>query len=345
MLGTTRSRAFSNASTLAPRGFRFVSSLPLIHEVTPRDGLQNEKTVLSVPSKVKTIENLISSGFRSIEVASFVRPDLVPAMANATEMLTVLANESQTYNDNKSNLSLAALVPNFKGYEAFQTNSELECVVVLTSASDSHSRANVNAPMREAFKTTCDIIRAAKQDNKKVRAYVSLAFGCPFEGDVDPDLVREFSEGYFASGADEVVLADTIGVATAEQIVDLCAGLGDDLMKTGLHLHDTHGFAKRNIAAGVLCGIRSFDAALGQCGGCNFVPNATGNASTADLVATLDVALPLDDVARSELNAIDLDKMHASTLELQEALNRPLVLGHHQDEVDKQVQQARALFI
>ena len=173
-------RAFSSLGSA-----RSASTLPLIHEVTPRDGLQNEKTVLDVPQKVELVENLIASGFDSIEIASIVRPDLVPAMAKSSELCTVLANESQLYIENKDDLDLAALVPNLRGYELFAEMPILNECVVLTSASDSHSKANVNRSMRDAFKTTCEIIRSAKSDGYKVRAYVSLAFGCPFEGRVD----------------------------------------------------------------------------------------------------------------------------------------------------------------
>ncbi len=292
----------------------------IIHEVTARDGLQNEKKVLDVPTKVKLIEKILETGIRSVEVASFVRDDLVPAMAGAKDLCLRL-NDSPVANKAKQdNIHFAALVPNMRGYDTFRkSKGVLDTVVCLVSCSESHSKANVNRSMKDALLNTCDIIQAAKADKVRVQAYASLAFGCPFEGKVSEDVVLSIVSKYNEVDADVIILADTLGVAVPEQVQSLVTKIiemGIKPEKLGLHMHDSHGRAHENIDIASKLGIRRFDSAAGGCGGCNFVPNAQGNVSTQDVLAVLQ---------RNNIeHGVSIDKTRELTEWLEQAIGRGL---------------------
>ena len=166
-----------------------------IHEVAPRDGLQFEKKFLSTQEKLVLIENLCQMRPSSIEVTSFVRPDKVPQLADADELCKALFDGScpAALEARRRNIKFAGLVPNIRGYERFML-SKLDTVSVLTSATDSHSKANMGKGMKEALRDTCNVIKLAKKDGVNVRAYVSMAFACPFEDDVDEDNVMRIVE-------------------------------------------------------------------------------------------------------------------------------------------------------
>lgn len=177
--------AVAHGGTRHVKSLRYFSteSRALIHEVTPRDGLQNEKVILSTQDKVKLVERLVKAKPASIELCSFVRPDLVPVMADAKELCAQLNDTDWATQARQEGMHFAALIPNLRGYEAFvKYEGILDTVVCLVSCTESHSKANVNRSMKEALKNTCDLIKAAKKDNFRVQAYASLAFGCPFEG-------------------------------------------------------------------------------------------------------------------------------------------------------------------
>lgn len=281
----------------------------IIHEVTPRDGLQNEKRILSVNDKVKLIEMIIQSGATSIEIASFVREDLVPAMAGSKE-LALRLNDNPIANkaryENKVHFS--GLVPNMRGYDSFRkSKGVLDTVVCLVSCSDSHSKANVNRTMKDALLNTCEIIQAAKSDKVRVQAYASLAFGCPFEGKVPEDIVQRIVEKYNEVGADIIILADTLGVAVPEQVESLLKkilDMGISKERLGLHMHDSHGRAHENIDVACKLGIRRFDSAAGGCGGCNFVPNAQGNVSTQVVIEILEKNKIEHGISKAKLNEL-----------------------------------------
>ena len=263
-----------------------------LHEVTPRDGLQNEKKKLTVLEKQALIQGLIDIRPNGIEVASFVRGDLVPNMAGASELCARLADDPKFTEFKRNGGYAAALVPNLKGFEEFLKNKKvLDTVVVLVSCSDSHSKANVNRPMKDAMKATLTIVDAAKKEGIKVRAYASLAFGCPFEGKVPAERVVDLVCEYEAKGADKIILADTLGVGLPEQVKDIVTRLRAQsnigLDRLGLHLHDSHSTAHENVAEGWRQGIRDYDAAVGGCGGCNFAPGSKGNISIEKLLRTL----------------------------------------------------------
>jgi len=299
-----------------------------LHEPTPAltrttDGLQNERRALTVAQKLELVSRGLAAGPDSVEVASFVRGDLVPAMAGAAELTRALADDAAVRAAKSRGVGFAALVPNPKGFEAMHKANEsarvLDTVVVLVSCSESHSRANVNRSMGDALAATLDVVRAARERGYAVRAYASLAFGCPFEGRVPEDVVEHVVREYRAAGADWMCLADTLGVAAPEQVRSLvgrAVAAGFPLDRVALHLHDSHGRAHENVAAGLDAGVRSFDAAVGGCGGCNFIPGAAGNVSVEKVARVC--------AARGVAHALDLAALARANEWLADALGRRL---------------------
>lgn len=266
-----------------------------IHEVTPRDGLQNENSTLNLDEKVQLVKNIVNTNPASIEVCSFVREDRVPAMKNSTELVERLSEDDKVMQAKTSGMNFAALVPNLRGFETFLNTNErshgfLDTVVVLTSSTESHSKANVGMSLSNALAVTCKIIENACAENLRVYAFASLAFGCPFEGKVDPNVVKDIVHAYSEMDCTRIVLADTQGVGHPEQVREL-VNLIDEIApreKIGMHMHDTHQKAHLNIVEGLKLGIQHFDSATGGCGGCNFAPGALGNISTQKLLYTIE---------------------------------------------------------
>jgi hydroxymethylglutaryl-CoA lyase len=260
-----------------------------LHDVTPRDGLQNEKVKLTIQQRYLLIKEIIKIHPTSIEVASFVRGDVVPAMSGATELIQILSNDEEI---RRSKIKFAALVPNLKGFETLHAINEknpiINTVVVLTSCTESHSKANVNRSLKDALQATLQIITNAKKLNPmyQVRAYASLAFACPFEGKVSEDVVVDICQQYMNAGADEIILADTLGVGYAHQVTSLVNKINAfcPLQQIGLHLHDSARRAHLLVEEGLRLGIRDFDAAIGGTGGCNFAPGSAGNISIEKLL-------------------------------------------------------------
>lgn len=233
----------------------------------------------------------------------------------------------------------AALVPNLKGFETLRAANErakavsglapLDTVVVLVSCTDSHSKANVNRTMAQATEATLDIITSAKQSGLRVRAYASLAFGCPFEGNVSEDVVVRIAKAYAEAGADVVCLADTLGVGVPDQVTSLVGKLlANDVVpahRLALHLHDSHRRAHENVSRALEMGVRDFDAAVGGCGGCNFAPGSAGNISVEKLLAVCKRAgVPFDvDEAVVRANNAKLSALVGRSLETLESLPRP----------------------
>ena len=315
-----------------------IITLGCIHEVTPRDGLQNEKRALKLDQKVNLVKNLVEADFKSIELCSFVREDLVPQMAGSLELCTHLAGTDwiaeakQLHTTASSVVSFSALVPNLRGFETLckvnDVNGQqgfqlLDTVCILTSCTESHSKANVNMTMSEALLRNETIVAAAKDKGVAVRAYASLAFGCPFEGDVDPKAVDEIVSAYLDWDVEFLVLADTFGHATPQTVKKLLDYLASNSLKKlaktksevgkllGFHMHDANGLAAENIKLGIEdYGVRNFDAAIGGCGGCSFIEGAEGNIATEKLVSllnTLNISHGLDEHLISKANH-DLEK-------------------------------------
>ncbi|KMY49867.1 hydroxymethylglutaryl-CoA lyase [Peribacillus loiseleuriae] len=248
-----------------------------IKEVGPRDGLQNEKLILSTSDKIAWIDRLSYTGLTYLEITSFVHPKWIPQLADAVEV-------AQNINRNPS-VTYAALVPNMKGLESALSCSVDE-VSVFISASETHNKQNINKTISETFPILQEVIAAAINEGKTVRGYISTVFGCPYEGDVDYNQAFRICEKLFTMGISEISLGDTIGVASPRQVEDF---LNQALklyqpQSFAMHFHDTRGMALANIVKALDYGISTFDSSLGGLGGCPYAPGASGNVATDDLV-------------------------------------------------------------
>lgn len=250
-----------------------------VYEVGPRDGLQNEALVLPTTLKLQLVKRLIRSGVPAIEVASFVRPDIVPALADADELLTELAPLLATHR-------MSALVPNQKGLDrALKTG--LREIAVFASATESFAKANLNNSVAGSLEIFGPVIKQAKDAGLRVRGYISMCFGDPWEGKVASEKVVDVAERLLVDGVTEISLGDTIGVATPGQVIDLLAAFdshGISRTLLAVHFHDTYGQALSNTLTAILEGITTIDSSIGGLGGCPFAKSATGNLSTEDLV-------------------------------------------------------------
>lgn len=252
-----------------------------IKEVGPRDGLQNEKKVISTEQKISWINQLSETGLDYLEITSFVNPKWIPALADAYEVATgIQRREGVTY---------AALVPNERGLErALEAN--IDEVSIFMSASETHNKKNINKTIDETFPILKAVVKEALAANKTTRGYVSVAFGCPYEGDVDVQSVIRVSEKLFEMGIQELSIGDTIGVANPKQVQDVLALLLKEFPaeRLAMHFHDTRGTAMANILASMDMGITTFDGSVGGLGGCPFAPGASGNIATDDLLYMFD---------------------------------------------------------
>jgi len=252
-----------------------------ICEVGPRDGLQNEALRVSSADKVRYIEMLAAAGFRAIEIASFVSPKAVPQLADAEAVCAQLTHVP--------GCRFIALVPNERGLERALA-AKVDAIGVFTAASESFTQRNIGMTIEQSLATFAPIVNRAKAEGLYVRASISTAFGCPFEGAVPIANVVRVAERLLALGADELSVADTIGVATPNQVFDVVAALTPHvpLERLGLHFHDTRGTALANILAGLQTGVTIYDASAGGLGGCPFAPGATGNVATEDVLYLLE---------------------------------------------------------
>lgn len=280
-----------------------------VFEVGPRDGLQNESTLVATADKIRLIEALCSTGIKNIEITSFVSPKWIPQLADGLEVATQVKLPPAVV--------ASALVPNLKGY-ALAKQANLKEIAVFMSATETHSQKNINKSIDEAIETLKEVIKAARSDGMLVRAYMSVVFVCPYEGPVSKEKVASVVSKLVALGIDELSLGDTIGAATPGQIAPLINLLTKEfpLPNMALHFHDTRGTALANVLAGLDCGIKIFDASVGGMGGCPYAPGAAGNLATEDLVYMLD--------GLGIKTGIDLHKLVAAGKLAQEILNKKL---------------------
>ncbi len=279
----------------------------MVREVGPRDGLQNEEQVLPPETRAELVDRLAAAGLTRIEAASFVNPDRVPQMAGAEEVVAAL--------DRKEGVAYSGLALNERGYERLR-DTGLDEVSFAVAATETFSQRNANASVEESIATAEEIASRAPGDGLRSSITISVAFGCPFEGTVDPDRVVEIAERLAATEADELVLADTIGVATprpVKALVERVSGLGKPL---GGHFHNTRNTGFANAYAAVEAGASSLDASVGGLGGCPFAPNATGNVATEDLVYLLE--------GEGVATGVDLEALIAVSQWLEELLGRTL---------------------
>jgi hydroxymethylglutaryl-CoA lyase/(R)-citramalyl-CoA lyase len=245
-------------------------------DVGPRDGLQNDNVILEPAVRAELCGRIAAAGLKRIEAASFVHPRLVPQMAGAEEVFAALPGDD--------GVAYSSLVLNRKGLDRALQTSTTE-IHIAYPVTDTFAQRNQNTTVEDAARTAEEIIGAT---DLKVTATLSVAFGCPFEGHVDPGLVIEHAHRMAAAGADEVMLADTIGVGVPRQVRELVPRALEGGKPVGLHLHNTRNTGYANAAAGLEHGATIFDASVGGLGGCPFAPRATGNIATEDLVYLLE---------------------------------------------------------
>lgn len=280
-----------------------------IVEVGPRDGLQNESVSITTADKVAFLNLLSATGLRTIEVAAFVSPKWVPQMADAGGVLTGISRQP--------GVRYSALTPNLKGLDRAVEASADE-VAIFAAASEGFSRRNINQTIDESLESYSEVCAEAARHQIPVRAYLSTAFGCPFDGVVDEGQVAELCARLLDMGTYEVAVSDTIGIAHPGQVRRvvrrLLHGLPGD--RIALHFHDTRGTALANTLAAIDLGIRTFDASAGGLGGCPYAPGATGNLATEDLVYMLN--------GLGEATGVDLDALMRASLFIEEKVGHPL---------------------
>ena len=280
-----------------------------VYEVGPRDGLQAEKAVLPTEVKLEFIHRLQQAGLRSIEATSFVSPRWVPQLADADELMAGLTRQGS--------VRYPVLVPNERGYDRARAAGAEE-IAVFVSATERFARENLGTTRSGALELAAPVVRRALADGVAVRGYVSMCFGDPWEGRVDPAQAAAVAGRLVELGCRTVSLGDTIGVATAGQVVEVldavtAAGVRRD--QIALHFHDTYGQALTNVLAGLHAGITEFDASAGGLGGCPYAKSATGNLATEDLVWLL-TGLGID-------TGIDLTVLVCTSVWMAEQLGRP----------------------
>ncbi|WP_104509675.1 hydroxymethylglutaryl-CoA lyase [Acinetobacter indicus] len=253
-----------------------MSEFVKIVEVGPRDGLQNEKTPLTLDKRRQLILDLMQTGLQAIEVGSCVSAKWVPQMADSDVLFAGLPKDP--------NIQFSLLTPNLKGFESALAVGCTE-VAVFTAASESFTRKNINCSIDESFEKFSDVMREAKAHNIRVRGYVSCMVDCPYEGAIDPQQVAKVSQRLLDMGCYEVSLGETIGTATPDRVKkvwDACLAELDATVLAG-HFHNTYGMAIANIYQSLLQGIRVFDSSIAGLGGCPYAKGASGNVSTEDL--------------------------------------------------------------
>ncbi|MFD0904731.1 hydroxymethylglutaryl-CoA lyase [Actinomadura sediminis] len=280
-----------------------------IYEVGPRDGLQNEKAIVPASVKAEFVTRLADAGLRTIETTSFVHPKWVPQLADAEELLGVLPRSPE--------LRYPVLVPNDRGLDRALANGVTE-IAVFGSATESFARRNLNRTVDESIAMFAPVVERARAQGLWVRAYVSMAFGDPWEDDVPIEQVVSVASRLMELGCSQLSIGDTIGVGTAGHVTALieamaAAGIGTD--RLAVHFHDTYGQALANTLAALRAGVTVVDASTGGIGGCPYAESATGNLATEDLVWMLD-GLGID-------TGVDLGKLVATSRWMAGRLGRP----------------------
>ena len=252
-----------------------------VYEVGPRDGLQNEAAFISTEDKLQLIHALLDAQLPIVEMTSFVHPRWIPALADADQI-------AQAFNGHQQAHKVSALVPNARGLDR-ALKADCKEIAVFMSASETHNQRNINKSKAETYEAFAPVFKICHEHNIKVRAYVSVVWGCPYEGQVSPEASIEVSQRLLDMGAYEVSLGDTIGVGNPRQTKIILEAIAKHipLDKLAMHMHDTWGRALANCLMGLEMGIRTFDASIGGLGGCPYAPGASGNLATEDLVAML----------------------------------------------------------
>jgi hydroxymethylglutaryl-CoA lyase len=282
-----------------------------VYEVGPRDGLQNEPTVVPVETKAELVRRLVDAGLPVVEATSFVHPKWVPQLADAAELLDLLGDPADQA------VPMPVLVPNERGLDR-AIDKGVRHIAIFGSATETFAQRNLNRSLDEQFAMFEPTVSRAREAGMDVRAYVSMCFGDPWEGDVAVDQVVAVGKRLFDLGASQLSLGDTIGVGTPGHVSALLsafddAGLGVEHL--AMHFHDTYGQALSNTQAALRAGVTTFDASTGGLGGCPYAESATGNLATEDLVWMLD-GLGIE-------TGVDLGKLVATSVWMADRLGRP----------------------
>ena len=280
-----------------------------IVEVGPRDGLQNEAAAIGTADKIAFVDALSGAGHRAIEVSAFVSPKWVPQMADAADVFAGITRRPGT--------RYSALVPNLAGLSR-AIDARVDEIAIFAAASETFSRRNINQSVAESLATYRGVCEAAKAAGLPVRAYVSTAFGCPFEGSIQPSAVADVSAALIDMGAYQVAVSDTIGIAHPGQVPIVVNAVAARLPldRIALHFHDTRGTALANVLAALDLGIATFDSSAGGLGGCPYAPGATGNLATEDLLYMLD--------GLGIATGVSLDRVLAASRGIEDKLGHPL---------------------
>ena len=279
----------------------------MLREVGPRDGLQNEEQIVPPETRAELVGRLAAAGLRRIEAASFVNPDRVPQMAGAEDVVAAL--------DRRDGVVYSGLALNERGYDRLR-EAGLDEVSFAVAATESFSQRNAGASVDAALEDGERIVMRAREDGIRASVTISVAFGCPFEGYVDPNRVVELAERLAAADPDELVLADTIGVGTPSRVRGLLERVIALGKPVGGHFHNTRNTGFANAYAALEAGASSLDASVGGLGGCPFAPKATGNVATEDLVYLLE--------GEGVETGVDLDALIAVSEWLEGLLGRRL---------------------
>ncbi len=282
-----------------------------IREVGPRDGFQNEPEVIATADKVRLVEMLGRTGVRRLEVTSFVRADVIPQLADGAEVL----RRAEIPDD----VAVTVLVPNERGLDnALDVRDRFSEINLFLSASETHNRKNVNRSIEESLTGLERVVARAREEGLRCEGVISVAFGCPYEGEVPRDRVVSIAQRLIDAGCEEIAFGDTTGMANPGQVRRFFGELDLDVELTA-HFHNTRGQGLANVLAALDSGVRSFESSFGELGGCPVPPGATGNVASEDLVSMLH-EMGYD-------TGIDLERLVACAREAQRLLGRPL--GSH----------------
>ncbi len=285
-----------------------------IREVGPRDGFQNEPEVIATADKVRLIDMLSRTGVKRLEVTSFVRPDVIPQLADAREVLEGI--------DPPDDVALSVLIPNERGLDnALELRERFGEVNLFLSASETHNRKNVNRSVEESLSGLERVVARAREAGLRCEGVISVSFGCPYEGHVPPERVFAIAERLAAAGCGEVAFGDTTGMANPAQVGEFFRAARERLPDVELtaHFHNTRGQGLANVFAALEAGVRSFESSFGELGGCPVPKGATGNIASEDLVSMLH--------EMGYETGIDLNALIEAGREAQRVLGRPL--GSH----------------
>jgi len=282
-----------------------------IREVGPRDGFQNEPEVIATPDKVRLVDMLAATGLKRLEVTSFVRADVIPQLADGPEVLRTAEIPGE--------VAASVLIPNERGLDnALELRDRFQEINVFLSASETHNRKNVNRSIEESLSGLESVVSRAREEGLRCEGVISVAFGCPYEGEVPVERVFEIAERLAAAGCEEIAFGDTTGMANPAQVREVYSAAFErlDAVELTAHFHNTRGQGLANALAALEAGVRSFECSFGELGGCPVPPGATGNVASEDLVSMLH--------EMGHHTGVDLQKLLDCAREAQRMLGRPL---------------------